>query len=148
MRDTLFTRQLTPSHGVVSPIRYTKRHLPEYVPRVVVLGPTGRNFAAGMSGGIAYIFDADSSFQKKCNMGMVGVAPLTETASAAEIQEVKALITKHLERTQSPKAQKLLGNWDASVTKFMRVMPYDYERVLLERATVVKETKKSASASA
>ncbi|EGZ08832.1 hypothetical protein PHYSODRAFT_305707 [Phytophthora sojae] len=106
--------------------------------RVVVLGPTGRNFAAGMSGGIAYTFDEDSSFQKKCNMGMVGVAPLTETASAAEIHEVKALITKHLERT----------HWDASVTKFMRVMPYDYERVLLERAAVVKETKKSASASA
>eukprot|EP00644_Phytophthora_capsici_P010510 jgi/Phyca11/507823/fgenesh2_kg.PHYCAscaffold_30_\ len=114
--------------------------------RVVVLGETGRNFAAGMSGGIAYVFDEDNTFQKKCNMGMVGVGPLTETASDAEIQEVKTLIAKHLERTKSPKAQELLDNWDASVHKFLRVMPSDYEHVLLQRAAVVKEIKTSASA--
>ncbi|KAE9261520.1 hypothetical protein PR003_g33899, partial [Phytophthora rubi] len=136
--------------GVKAVVEGVGDHGCEYMTggRVVVLGSTGRNFAAGMSGGIAYIFDEDDSFQKKCNMGMVGVGPLTETASDAEMQEVKALITKHLERTQSPKAQKVLDNWDASVAKFMRVMPSDYERVLLQGAAVVKETKKSASASA
>ncbi|POM75010.1 Ferredoxin-dependent glutamate synthase [Phytophthora palmivora] len=136
--------------GVKAVVEGVGDHGCEYMTggRVVVLGSTGRNFAAGMSGGIAYIYDEDNSFQKKCNMGMVGVSPLTETASAAEIQEVKALITKHLDRTQSPKAQKLLDNWDASSAKFMRVMPSDYERVLLQRAAVIKETKKSASASA
>ncbi|EEY64939.1 glutamate synthase, putative [Phytophthora infestans T30-4] len=122
--------------GVKAVVEGVGDHGCEYMTggRVVVLGSTGRNFAAGMSGGIAYIFDEDASFQEKCNMGMVG--------------EVKALIAKHLERTQSPKAQRVLDNWDASVHKLMRVMPSDYKRVLLQSAAVVKETKKLASASA
>ncbi|CAI5714867.1 unnamed protein product [Peronospora effusa] len=136
--------------GVKAVVEGVGDHGCEYMTggRVVVLGSTGRNFAAGMSGGIAYIYDEDNSFQSKCNMGMVGVGPLTETASDGEIQELKVLISKHLERTQSPKAQKVLDDWDTSTSKFMRVMPYDYERVLLPHVAVVKETKNIACASA
>ncbi|KAF4315513.1 hypothetical protein BBO99_00009341 [Phytophthora kernoviae] len=138
--------------GVSAVVEGVGDHGCEYMTggRVVVLGSTGRNFAAGMSGGIAYIYDEDGSFEKKCNMGMVRVAPLTATASDAEIQEVKALITKHAERTTSAKAQKLLAEWDSSAAKFLRVMPSDYERVLLQQVAVVqgKQAKKSASTSA
>jgi glutamate synthase (NADPH) large chain len=120
--------------------------------RVVVLGSTGRNFAAGMSGGIAYIYDADDSFARKCNMGMVGVAPLAETASDDEMREVQALIAKHVERTGSVKGQQVLSNWEDSKWKLKRVMPYDYERVLLQRAMLSAvgdaPEKKSTSASA
>ncbi|CEG47654.1 ferredoxin-dependent glutamate [Plasmopara halstedii] len=135
--------------GVKAVVEGVGDHGCEYMTggRVVILGSTGRNFAAGMSGGIAYVFDEDKTFQKQCNMGMVGVAPLIETAGDAEIEEVKALIVKHFERTQSPKAQKVLENWNSSKYKFMRVMPSDYERVLLHGATVVKETEMLASAS-
>ncbi|KAI9909607.1 hypothetical protein PsorP6_015149 [Peronosclerospora sorghi] len=134
--------------GVKAVVEGVGDHGCEYMTggRVVVLGSTGRNFAAGMSGGIAYIYDESNSFQRKCNMGMVKVGPLTETASDAEIQELKSLIAKHYERTNSYKAKKVLEHWDASITKFMRVMPLDYERVLLQQ-TVVEDAKKSALAS-
>ncbi|KAG2788101.1 hypothetical protein JG687_00007810 [Phytophthora cactorum] len=136
--------------GVKAVVEGVGAHGCEYMTggRVIILGLTGCNFAACMSGGIAYIFDEDQTFQEKCNMCMVGVGPLTESASDTEIEEVKALIAKHLERTQSPKAQKVLDNWDAFLSSTLRVMMSDYERVLLLHAAVVKETKKLASASA
>lgn len=134
--------------GVKAVVEGVGDHGCEYMTggRVIILGSTGRNFAAGMSGGIAYVFDEDKTFQKKCNLGMVNVAPLIETAGYAEIEEVKALVMKHLERTQSLKAQKVLETWDSSVHKFMRVMPSDYERVLLHGKAVAKEADKLASA--
>ncbi|KAG6942405.1 hypothetical protein JG688_00018134 [Phytophthora aleatoria] len=120
-------------------------------------GKAGERFCVRNSGVKAVVegvgahgceYMTDQTFQEKCNMCMVGVGPLTESASDAEIEEVKALIAKHLERTQSPKAQKVLDNWDAFLSSTLRVMPSDYERVLLQHAAVVKETKKLASASA
>jgi glutamate synthase (NADPH/NADH) large chain len=99
--------------------------------RVVVLGSTGRNFAAGMSGGVAYILDSSGDFRKRCNMGMVEL----ESVSADEdIAELRQLIENHAEYTGSTVAQQVLENWQTSLNQFVKVMPTDYKRVLLQRA--------------
>ncbi len=95
--------------------------------RVVVLGPTGRNFAAGMSGGIAYVRDAKGDFAGKCNMGMVDLFAVERDA---DIKELKALIQKHYDYTQSTVAKKILDNWKESLSQFVKVYPRDYRRVL------------------
>ena len=95
--------------------------------RVVILGRTGRNFAAGMSGGIAYILDEEGDFARRCNMGMVDLEPLEGTE---DIQTVRDLIRKHGEYTQSTRARKILANWDHMLPKFVKVMPRDYKRAL------------------
>ncbi len=100
--------------------------------RVVVLGPTGRNFAAGMSGGVAYVLDQDGTFAKRCNMGMVGFDELAE-ADAIELRE---MIDEHRRRTDSPVAARVLEQWQELLTRgaFVKVMPHDYKRVLRELA--------------
>jgi glutamate synthase domain-containing protein 3 len=99
--------------------------------RVVILGSTGRNFAAGMSGGIAYIYDPANEFPPKCNMGMVGL----EKVDTAEEQELlRGYIHGHLAHTQSPVAQGILDTWDEAVTKFVKVMPSDFKRVLRQQS--------------
>jgi len=100
--------------------------------RVVVLGPTGRNFAAGMSGGIAYVLDEDGTFARRCNMGMVGL----ETPDEADAAELRALIEEHARRTDSPVAARVLAEWDKLLARgaFVKVMPHDYRRVLAEQA--------------
>ncbi len=100
--------------------------------RVVVLGPTGRNFAAGMSGGVAYVLDDDGAFAKRCNMGMVGFDEL----AAADAIELRAMIEEHLKRTDSPVAARVLAEWDGLLARgaFVKVMPHDYKRVLQELA--------------
>lgn len=95
--------------------------------RVVVLGRTGRNFAAGMSGGIAYIFDEKGNFSQNCNAEMVSLQKLS---SPHEQDEVKKMIEKHACATSSILARRILDNWDSSLPKFVRVIPKDYERVL------------------
>jgi len=95
--------------------------------KVVIIGKTGRNFAAGMSGGTAYIFDETGDFSTRCNTEMVGLETLED---ASEIAEVKQLISKHSEFTNSKKAQKILTNWEENIGKFVKVMPRDYKRVL------------------
>jgi glutamate synthase (ferredoxin) len=95
--------------------------------RVVVLGATGRNFAAGMSGGIAYVFDEKGDFESHCNKEMV---QLTQLRDASEIELVKSLIFRHAEYTGSGRATAILLSWEESAYKFVRVMPYDYLRVL------------------
>lgn len=92
----------------------------------VVLGPTGRNFAAGMSGGVAYVLDDNQDFAGKCNMEMVG---LETVESAEDIADLKALITEHKENTQSDVAEALLANWSASLKRFVKVMPVDYKQM-------------------
>ncbi|MBE9567352.1 MAG: glutamate synthase large subunit, partial [Proteobacteria bacterium] len=99
--------------------------------RVVVLGETGRNFAAGMSGGIAYIWDRNKTFSPLCNMGMVELESLE---ADEDIDEVKTLIMNHLRYTGSSVAQAALDNWDETLKQFIKVMPTDYKRVLLETA--------------
>jgi glutamate synthase (NADPH/NADH) large chain len=98
--------------------------------RVVILGATGRNFAAGMSGGIAYIWDPDSKFAPQCNMEMV---ELEVMEADDDIAELKYLLTNHLKYTGSTVAKKLLDNWQTSISQFVKVMPTDYKRVLQER---------------
>jgi glutamate synthase domain-containing protein 2/glutamate synthase domain-containing protein 1/glutamate synthase domain-containing protein 3 len=100
--------------------------------RVVVLGPTGRNFAAGMSGGVAYVLDADGTFAERCNMGMVGFDELAE----ADAIELRAMIEEHQRRTESPVAASVLGRWQELLDSnaFVKVMPHDYKRVLRELA--------------
>jgi glutamate synthase (NADPH/NADH) large chain len=98
--------------------------------RVVVLGGTGRNFAAGMSGGIAYVLDEKGDFNKRCNTDMVELEKLEDDE---DIAELKALIEKHAQYTDSPVAQRLLADWPKALGKFVKVMPSDYKRVLLAR---------------
>jgi glutamate synthase (ferredoxin) len=102
--------------------------------RVVVLGTTGRNFAAGMSGGVAYVLDETGDFALRCNQQMVGLESLDEPA---EIEEVRAMIQRHAEYTQSDRARKVLALWEVIVPKFVRVMPKDYKRMLqaIDRVT-------------
>ncbi len=96
--------------------------------RVVVLGPTGRNFAAGMSGGIAYIYDKDRRFEARCNLDLVDLEPLTE----ADDEEVKALISEHAQRTGSLVARNLIASWERRREQFVKVMPRDFKRVIAE----------------
>ncbi|HXZ62377.1 MAG TPA: glutamate synthase-related protein, partial [Acidimicrobiales bacterium] len=100
---------------------------------VVVLGPTGRNFAAGMSGGIAYVYDPTRTFGERVNLEMVDVEPL----NAADRDLVRALAERHRDETGSVVATRLLGNWDAEVGEFVKVMPRDYRRIL--EATALAE---------
>jgi len=104
--------------------------------RVVVIGPTGRNFAAGMSGGIAYVWDPKGAFHKNCNMGMVDLFPLNEPK---DIVELKNLIEKHANATDSAVARGLLKNWDAVVPQFIKIYPRDYRRVLEEAENIKAE---------
>ncbi len=95
--------------------------------RVVVLGATGRNFGAGMSGGVAYVLDESGDFAKRVNAAMVGLEKLE---APAEIAEVRAMIERHQEYTQSTRAAAILANWAAYQPKFVKVMPKDYKRML------------------
>ncbi len=94
--------------------------------RVVILGSTGRNFAAGMSGGIAYVYDPDQRLPRRCNTAMVGLEPL----EGEEAEEILALITRHHNLTQSPRAADLIARWDEARAAFTRVIPHEYKRWL------------------
>ncbi|MBL0224201.1 MAG: glutamate synthase large subunit [Geobacteraceae bacterium] len=99
---------------------------------VVILGSTGRNFAAGMSGGTAYVLDEEDDFASRCNTEMVGLEPLDDRDKAI----VRAMIEKHAELTGSSRATMILINWEGYMSRFVKVMPMDYKRVLqaLDRA--------------
>jgi len=98
--------------------------------RVVILGPTGRNFAAGMSGGVAYIWDPGNKFEANCNMEMV---ELESVEDVEDITELQNLIEEHAERTDSTVARQVLNDWNNTLGQFVKVMPTDYKRVLKER---------------
>ena len=100
--------------------------------RVVVLGPTGRNFAAGMSGGVAYVYDKDRRFADRCNMELVDLEELDEQ----DEDEVKALISEHVARTGSLVGRNVLASWERGAReRFVKVMPRDYRRALEEAAS-------------
>jgi glutamate synthase (NADPH/NADH) large chain len=124
---------------------------------VVVLGPTGRNFAAGMSGGIAYVLDEDGSFKDHCNMAMVELEPLPEEEDVAEhvfgqdlashgMVEVLAdmtrfddyrlrkLLTQHADYTGSKRAKEILADWPKYRRLFKKVMPVEFRRALADMA--------------
>jgi glutamate synthase (ferredoxin) len=95
--------------------------------RVLVLGRTGRNFAAGMSGGVAYVLDEAGDFHQRCNQQMVYLENLEDEA---EIAEVKAMIRGHAEYTSSDLAWRVLAQWEEMVPRFVKVFPKDYKRML------------------
>jgi glutamate synthase (NADPH/NADH) large chain len=111
---------------------------------VVVLGPTGRNFAAGMSGGIAYVLDEDGMFAKRCNMAQVQlekVLPAAEQPNdgtrhrhSTDEELLKSLVEKHLAETGSETAKRVLADWANFRAKFVKVFPNEYRRALKEIA--------------
>ena len=115
--------------GVNAVVESVGDHGCEYMTggRVVVLGPAGRNFAAGMSGGIAYVLDEAGDFPTRVNPQMVGIEKLE---SPAEIAEVRGMIERHRAYTRSARAGQVLDAWDRMVPRFVKVMPKDYKRVL------------------
>jgi glutamate synthase (NADPH/NADH) large chain len=134
---------------------------------VVVLGKTGRNFAAGMSGGIAYVLDEAGDFQKLCNMSMVDLEPVLseeminedtnhqsgdleshgrvdvfQNLLESDVERLHVLVTRHAKLTGSKRAAEILGNWTAWLPKFRKVMPVEYRRALKElRANADAEPK-------
>lgn len=116
---------------------------------VVVLGQTGQNFAAGMSGGVAYVYDVDGMFAQRCNMSMVSLekveaanhVPAGSIMHLGVPDEVTllALMTKHVNYTGSERAKELLSNWETARTKFVKVMPNEYKRALTEMAAAASK---------
>ena len=102
--------------------------------RVVILGPTGRNFAAGMSGGIAYVWDPEKAFPSRCNGEMVALEGVIDSE---DVTELRTLMENHHRYTDSTVAKSLLDNWDDQLGNFVKVMPTDYKRVLEERRQAV-----------
>jgi glutamate synthase (ferredoxin) len=121
--------------GATSVVEGVGDHGCEYMTggRVLVLGLTGRNFAAGMSGGMAWVLDEDGRFASRCNAEMVGLERLRE-ASAEEVASVRDLVGRHLALTASERAAAILADWDSVVDCFVRVIPHDYARVLAAQA--------------
>jgi glutamate synthase (ferredoxin) len=115
--------------GVDTVVEAVGDHGCEYMTggRVVVLGPTGRNFGAGMSGGVAYVYDPEGRFPARVNTQMVDVERVVDAAEGGELRE---LIAKHVRHTGSTHAQRLLDAWATSLPHFARVIPKDYKRVL------------------
>ena len=97
---------------------------------VVVLGKTGRNFGAGMSGGVAFVYDKDGDFNIRFNPGLADLEPVEDPEDVAIL---KGMIQDHLELTGSTSAQRILGQWGESLRRFKKVMPRDYRRVMEER---------------
>jgi glutamate synthase (NADPH/NADH) large chain len=139
--------------GAVTVVEGTGDHGCEYMTggTVVVLGETGRNFAAGMSGGVAYVYDVNGDFAKKCNMAMVALDPVQRSADQEAGMEhaiwhselrggerrtdeaiLKGLIERHFKHTGSTRARALLDEWSTARTRFVKVFPSEYKRALLE----------------
>jgi glutamate synthase (ferredoxin) len=110
--------------------------------RVVVLGRTGRNFAAGMSGGVAYVLDREGAFDRRCNREMVDLEPLIE---GDDLDFVRVAIVKHATLTGSRYAEALLADWSSIHKKFVKVMPRDYKRALAAEARRREEEAREAT---
>ena len=148
--------------GAVAVIEGVGDHCCEYMTGgvTVVLGPTGRNFAAGMSGGIAYVLDEIGDFERRCNLAMVeleqisgdaarasavttirgdgesrGISDVMQNMMGDDEPRLRRLIENHLHNTNSDRARYILENWDDFLAKFVKVMPVDYRRALLEMQT-------------
>lgn len=124
--------------GALAVVEGTGDHCAEYMTggNLVVLGETGRNFGAGMSGGIAYVYDPNGKFPERCNMGLVG---LEDIDTDEEKETVFEFIREHVEMTGSPVGQRMLENWDVEFKHFVKVYPHDYKRVLEELAASKKQ---------
>ena len=117
--------------GAIAVIEGAGDHCCEYMTggRVVVLGKTGRNFAAGMSGGVAYVYDPDHTFDYFCNMDMVELELVEDSVSRKELLE---LVRQHYLHTGSALAGRMLDDWSRYIQDFIQVVPIEYKRVLQE----------------
>jgi glutamate synthase domain-containing protein 2/glutamate synthase domain-containing protein 1/glutamate synthase domain-containing protein 3 len=113
--------------------------------RVVILGRTGRNFAAGMSGGVAYVYDPDGDFRQRCNLDMVELGPVDEED---DLDALRQLMKRHADLTGSRVAKNMLDHFEAASTFFTRVMPTDYKRVLQNRRKIAKRAAELAASRA
>ena len=118
--------------GATAVVEGVGDHCCEYMTggRVVVLGPTGRNFAAGMSGGVAYVWNGLGDFDYYCNMELVELSLIEDEADNRELHR---LISAHFERTRSPLAARMLDNWTQYVSQFIKVVPVEYKRIALSK---------------
>jgi glutamate synthase (NADPH/NADH) large chain len=137
--------------GAIAVVEGTGDHACEYMTGgvVAVLGKTGRNFAAGMSGGVAYVYNPDGRFETLCNKAMVDLEPLDgpgdDLAGLGDLdhglgnmlrfdtERLRVLIERHLQHTGSARARHILDNWETEARKFVKVMPKDYRRALMDR---------------
>jgi glutamate synthase (NADPH/NADH) large chain len=128
LRGLVGERFCVRNSGATAVVEGVGDHACEYMTggRVVVLGSTGRNFGAGMSGGIAYVYDPDGDFDERLNTEMVEIEPL----SAADADELRTLVERHRDATNSALATRLLAAWTVEIGRFRKVMPGDYRRVL------------------
>jgi glutamate synthase (NADPH/NADH) large chain len=108
--------------------------------RAVVLGETGRNFAAGMSGGIAYVWDAGGGFRQKVNTEMVAIEELDDS----DLDYVKGRIERHVAHTGSTRGQAILAAWPSEQKRFVKVMPTDYKRALDELRKLAAQDQQAA----
>ena len=118
--------------GAIAVVEGVGNHCSEYMTggRIVVLGTTGSNFAAGMSGGIAYVLDENGDFDYYCNMGMV---ELSLVEDRVDVHELNGLIARHFHFTKSKKAKMILDNFEKYLPMFIKIIPYDYKKVLHEQ---------------
>jgi glutamate synthase domain-containing protein 3 len=135
LRGVVGERFCVRNSGVNAVVEGVGDHGCEYMTggRVVILGPTGRNFAAGMSGGIAYVYDDNGTFAPLVNGEMVD---LTDPLDGEDVATLKRLLTNHAEFTGSAKAKDVLANWEKESRYFVKVMPTDYRRALRDRAAI------------
>jgi glutamate synthase (NADPH/NADH) large chain len=135
IRGTAGERFAVRNSGATAVVEGVGDHGCEYMTggRVVVLGRTGRNFAAGMSGGIAWVYDEDGGFRGRANTELVALEGLDDDDAV----ELRGLVERHLELTGSERAAGLLADWDAAAARFVRVIPHDYRRVLDAQARMV-----------
>jgi glutamate synthase (NADPH/NADH) large chain len=126
--------------GAIAVVEGTGDHCAEYMTggRVIVLGPVGRNFAAGMSGGVAYVLDERGNFDYFCNKGMVELVPVRDYDDQDFIIET---LKKHIHYTDSSKARNIIQNWYDYLPKFIKVMPLEYKRALNEMKIEMIDTK-------
>jgi glutamate synthase (NADPH) large chain len=146
--------------GAIAVVEGTGDHGCEYMTGgcVVVIGKTGRNFAAGMSGGVAYVLDEDQSFEKKCNMSMVVLEKIADDRvlydeasfnvlhqmDRHDAQRLHYLLSRHAKYTGSESAKTILGQWHSYLPKFVKVMPTEYARALADMEKARNVIKKSA----
>jgi glutamate synthase domain-containing protein 3 len=130
--------------GATAVVEGTGDHGCEYMTggNLICLGRTGRNFAAGMSGGFAYVLDEDNRFRRRCNQAMIDLEQMD--AEDEDTQWLQDIITKHHQLTGSPRAAEILANWDDYLPRFVRVFPREYRRVLTKRATKAKKEKEAS----
>jgi glutamate synthase domain-containing protein 2/glutamate synthase domain-containing protein 1/glutamate synthase domain-containing protein 3 len=143
IRGVVGERFCVRNSGVQAIVEGVGDHGCEYMTggRVVVIGPTGRNFAAGMSGGIAYVHDEDGAFRDRCNQEMVSLEPMDQ---AEDIDLVRKMVENHARYTDSTVAKALLADWQNELKRFVKVMPNDYRRALEKKAEIEEQARRLA----